>query len=111
MKYKKYKTRVKLILTGDDDLFGSNQSSTYQTTGSSYKNGKTISIWLINNSEKIYQNYRFGFQNDQKISGLVNQQIWTLETSQSISVTANAQGGFSVDLPKRSISLLSFDLQ
>ena len=42
MKYTKYKTRVKLVLTGDDDLFGSNQSSTYQTTGSSYTNGKRI---------------------------------------------------------------------
>jgi len=42
MKYTKYKTRVRLCLTGDDDLFGSNSSSTYKTTGSSYTNGKTI---------------------------------------------------------------------
>ena len=42
MKYTKYKTRVKLVLTGDGDLFGSNQSSTYQTTGSSYTNGVRI---------------------------------------------------------------------
>ena len=40
MKYTKYKTRVKLVLTGDDDLFGTNQSSTYNTMGSTYKNGK-----------------------------------------------------------------------
>ena len=29
MKYTKYKTRVKVVLTGDDDMFGSNSSSTY----------------------------------------------------------------------------------
>ena len=42
MRYKKYKTRVKLILTADDELFGNNTGSTYKTTGSSYINGKTI---------------------------------------------------------------------
>ena len=42
MKYTKYKTRVKLVLTADDDLFGSNTASTYKTTGSTYTNGKTI---------------------------------------------------------------------
>jgi len=42
MKYTKYKTRVRLCLTGDDDLFGSNSSSTYKTTGSTYTNGKRI---------------------------------------------------------------------
>ena len=41
MKYTKYKTRVKLVLTGDDDLF-TTSASTYKTTGSSYTNGKTI---------------------------------------------------------------------
>ena len=42
MKYTKYKTRVKMVCTGDDDLFGSNTASTYKTTGSTYTNGKTI---------------------------------------------------------------------
>ena len=42
MKYTKYKTRCKLVLTGDDDMFGSNQNSTYNTLGSTYKNGKRI---------------------------------------------------------------------
>ena len=42
MKYTKYKTRAKLVLTGDDDMFGNNTGSTYKTTGSSYINGKTI---------------------------------------------------------------------
>jgi hypothetical protein len=42
MKYTKYKTRVKIVLTGDDDMFASNSSSTYQTVGSSFRNGKTI---------------------------------------------------------------------
>jgi hypothetical protein len=40
MKYKKYKTRVKLVLTGDDDLFGTNQSSTYNTMGALIKMAK-----------------------------------------------------------------------
>jgi hypothetical protein len=42
MKYIRNKTRCKLVLTGDDDIFGSNRNSTYNTTGSTYKNGKTI---------------------------------------------------------------------
>ena len=42
MKYTKYKTRAKLVLTGDDDLYSTNSGSTYKTTGSSYTNGKTI---------------------------------------------------------------------
>ena len=42
MKYTKYKTRVKIVLTGDDDMFASNSSSTYQTVGSSFRNGKII---------------------------------------------------------------------
>ena len=46
MKYTKYKTRCKLVLTGDDDMFGSNQNSTYNTMGSTYKNGKTIRLNL-----------------------------------------------------------------
>jgi hypothetical protein len=41
MKYTKYKTRVKLVLTGDDDMFISSQSSVYSTNGA-YINGKTI---------------------------------------------------------------------
>ncbi len=41
MKYTKYKTRVKLILTGDDDMFIKAQSSVYSTNGA-YINGKTI---------------------------------------------------------------------
>ena len=40
-KYIKYKTRVKLVLTGDDDVF-TTTASTYKTTGSSYINGKII---------------------------------------------------------------------
>ena len=42
MRYTKYKTRAKIVLTGDDDLFGTNNASTYSTTGSPYTNGKTI---------------------------------------------------------------------
>jgi hypothetical protein len=41
MKYTKYKTRCKLVLTGDDDMFISSQSSVYSTNGA-YINGKTI---------------------------------------------------------------------
>ena len=41
MKYTKYKNRVKLVLTGDDDLFISSQGSMYSTVGN-YLNGKTI---------------------------------------------------------------------
>ena len=42
MRYTKYKTRAKIVLTGDDDLFANNAGSTYKTTGSTYTNGKTI---------------------------------------------------------------------
>ena len=42
MRYTKYKTRVKCVCTGDDDLYANNAASTYKTTGSSYINGKTI---------------------------------------------------------------------
>ena len=42
MRYTKYKTRVKAVLTADDDLYANNAASTYKTTGSSYINGKTI---------------------------------------------------------------------
>ena len=42
MRYTKYKTRCKIVLTGDDDMFANNQNSTYNTTGSTFKNGKTI---------------------------------------------------------------------
>jgi hypothetical protein len=42
MRYTKYKTRAKIVLTGDDDLYSNNSGSTYKTTGSSYTNGKTI---------------------------------------------------------------------
>jgi len=41
-RYTKYKTRCKVVLTGDDDLFKSNTGSTYATTGSTYTNGKTM---------------------------------------------------------------------
>ena len=36
MRYTKYKTRAKIVLTGDDDLYANNAGSTYKTTGSSY---------------------------------------------------------------------------
>ena len=39
MKYTKYKNWVKLVLTGDDDLFISSQGSVYSTFGN-YINGK-----------------------------------------------------------------------
>jgi len=42
MRYTKYKTRCKIVLTGDDDMFANNQNSTYNTTGSTFRNGKTI---------------------------------------------------------------------
>ena len=42
MRYTKYKTRCKIVLTGDDDMYSNNQNSTYNTTGSTYRNGKTI---------------------------------------------------------------------
>ena len=42
MRYTQYKTRVKAVLTADDDLYANNAASTYKTTGSSYINGKTI---------------------------------------------------------------------
>ena len=34
MRYTKYKTRAKIVLTGDDDLYANNAGSTYKTTGS-----------------------------------------------------------------------------
>ena len=60
MRYTKYKTRAKLVLTGDDDLFGNNAGSTYKTTGSSYTNGKTIRFNLNGsfNDVKLSQNTR-----------------------------------------------------
>ncbi len=42
MRYTKYKTRAKIVLTGDDDLYANNAGSIYKTTGSTYTNGKTI---------------------------------------------------------------------
>ena len=42
MRYTKYKTRAKVVLTGDDDLYANNTGSTYKTTGSTFTNGKTI---------------------------------------------------------------------
>jgi hypothetical protein len=33
MRYTKYKTRAKIVLTGDDDLYSSNSGSAYKTTG------------------------------------------------------------------------------
>ena len=42
MRYTKYKTRAKVVLTGDDDLFANNAGSVYKTTGSAYTNSKTI---------------------------------------------------------------------
>ena len=60
MRYTKYKTRAKLVLTGDDDMFGNNTGSTYKTTGSSYINGKTIRFNLNGafNDVKLSENTR-----------------------------------------------------
>ena len=59
MRYTKYKTRVKLVLAGDDDLYVSNAGSVYKTTGS-YINGKTIRFNLNGafNDVKLSQNAR-----------------------------------------------------
>ncbi len=46
MRYTKYKTRCKIVLKGDDDVYLNNQNSTYNTTGSTYKNGKPIKFNL-----------------------------------------------------------------
>ena len=40
MKYTKYKTRVKLVLTGDDDMFINSQSSVYSDDDMFYKFSK-----------------------------------------------------------------------
>ncbi len=53
MKYTKYKTRVKLVLTGDDDMFISSQSSVYSTNGA-YINGKTIRFNLNSSFNDVY---------------------------------------------------------
>ena len=60
MRYTKYKTRAKIVLTGDDDLFGNNPGSTYKTTGSTYTNGKTIRFNLNGafNDVKLSHNCR-----------------------------------------------------
>jgi hypothetical protein len=60
MRYTKYKTRAKIVLTGDDDLYSSNSGSTYKTTGSSYTNGKTIRFNLNGgfNDVKLSHNCR-----------------------------------------------------
>ena len=60
MRYTKYKTRAKIVLTGDDDLYANNTGSTYKTTGSSYTNGKTIRFNLNGsfNDVKLSQNCR-----------------------------------------------------
>ena len=59
MRYTKYKTRVKLVLAGDDDLFVNNNGSMYKTTGP-YINGKTIRFNLNGsfNDVKLSQNCR-----------------------------------------------------
>jgi hypothetical protein len=59
MKYTKYKNRIKLVLTGDDDMFISSLGSMYKTTGS-YINGKTIRFNLNSsfNDLKLSQNAR-----------------------------------------------------
>ena len=59
MKYTKYKNRVKLVLTGDDDLFISSQGSMYSTVGN-YLNGKTIRFNLnsVFNDVLLSQNAR-----------------------------------------------------
>ena len=59
MRYTKYKTRVKLVLAGDDDLFVSNAGSVYRTIGS-YINGKTIRFNLGSsfNDVQLSQNAR-----------------------------------------------------
>ncbi len=46
MQYTKYKARYKVVLTGDDNMYSNNQNSIYNTTGSTYKNGKTIRFIL-----------------------------------------------------------------
>ena len=60
MRYTKYKTRAKIVLTGDDDLYSNNSGSTYKTTGSSYTNGKTIRFNLNGafNDVKLSHNCR-----------------------------------------------------
>ena len=60
MRYTKYKTRAKLVLTADDDVFANNTGSTYKTTGSTYTNGKTIRFNLNGsfNDVKLSQNCR-----------------------------------------------------
>ena len=59
MRYTKYKTRVKLVLAGDDDLFVNNNGSMYKTTGP-YINGKTIRFNLNSafNDLQLSQNAR-----------------------------------------------------
>ena len=60
MRYTKYKTRAKVVLTGDDDLFANNAGSVYKTTGSAYTNNKTIRFNLNGafNDVKLSQNCR-----------------------------------------------------
>ena len=60
MRYTKYKTRAKVVLTGDDDLFANNTGSVYKTTGSAYTNSKTIRFNLNGafNDVKLSQNCR-----------------------------------------------------
>ena len=60
MRYTKYKTRVKAVLTADDDLYANNAGSTYKTTGSTYTNGKTIRFNLNGsfNDVKLSENAR-----------------------------------------------------
>ena len=60
MRYTKYKTRAKVVLTGDDDLFANNAGSVYKTTGSAYTNSKTIRFNLNGafNDVKLSQNCR-----------------------------------------------------
>jgi hypothetical protein len=63
MRYTKYKTRFKLVLSADDDLFGNQTDSTYKTTGPSqwsHMYGKTIRFdWNgAFNDVKLSQNCR-----------------------------------------------------
>ncbi len=46
MKYIKYKTRAKIVLTGDDDLLSSNTASQYKTFSSNFTNGKNFKFNL-----------------------------------------------------------------
>jgi hypothetical protein len=85
MRYTKYKTRAKLILTGDDDMFGNNTGSTYKTTGSSYINGKTIRFNLNGalNDVKLSENTRCIMEACYmpSITGITNYLIVRLGTS------------------------------